>query len=74
MGHVKQLYEVEGDSSKESTPSRERSVVKNNCMPRLKPGLHIVVKVAEHACDASKRILKPSTHRLKIFLVKYQNL
>ena len=41
----------------------------------LKPGLHIVVKVAEHACDdASKRILKPSTDRLKIFLVKYQNL
>ena len=41
----------------------------------IKPGLHIVVRVAEHACDdASKRILKRSAHRLKIFLVKYQNL
>ena len=40
----------------------------------LKPALHIVVTVAEHASDdASKRILKPSTHRLKIFLVKYLN-
>ena len=42
---------------------------------RLKPVLHIFVRVAEHACDdASKRILKLSTYRLKIFLVKYQNL
>ena len=42
---------------------------------RLKPGLHIVVRIAEHACDdALKRILKLSTYRLKIFLVKYQNL
>ena len=37
--------------------------------PRLKPGLHIVVRVAEHACnDASKRILKPSAYQLQIFL------
>ena len=42
---------------------------------RLKPGLHIVGRIAEHACDdASKRILKLSTYRLKIFLAKYQNL
>ena len=35
----------------------------------LKPGLHMVVRVAERACDdASKRILKPSTNRLEIFL------
>ena len=41
----------------------------------LKPGLHIVVRVAEHACDdASKRILKPSTYRLQIFLVTDQYL
>ena len=41
----------------------------------LKPGLHIVVRVAEHACDdASKRILKPSTYRLQIFLVRDQYL
>ena len=41
----------------------------------LKPDLHIVVRVAEHACDdASKRILKPSTYRLQIFLVRYQYL
>ena len=46
-----------------------------HCIQFLKPGLHIVVKVAEHACDdATKKILKPSTYRLKIFLVKYQNL
>ena len=38
---------------------------------KLKSGLHIVVRVAEHACDnASKRILKPSTYRLQIFLVR----
>ena len=41
----------------------------------LKPGLHIVVRVAEHACDhASKRILKPSTYRSQIFLVRDQYL
>ena len=46
-----------------------------SCGPSLKPGLHIVVRIAEHACDdASKRILKLSTYRLKLFLVKYQNL
>ena len=41
----------------------------------VKPGLHIVVRVAEHACDnASKKILKPSTYQLQIFLVKHQYL
>ena len=41
----------------------------------IKPGLHIVVKVAEHARDdASKRILKPSTYQLQIFLVRDQYL
>ena len=41
----------------------------------LKPGLHIVIRVTEHACDdASKRILKPSTYRLQIFLVRDQYL
>ena len=41
----------------------------------LKPGLHIVGRIAEHACDdASERILKLPTYRLNIFLVKYQNL
>ena len=35
----------------------------------LKPGLHIVVRATEHACDdASKRILKLSTSPLQIFL------
>ena len=35
----------------------------------------MVVRVAEHACDdASKRILKPSAHRLEIFLVRDQYL
>ena len=37
---------------------------------RLKPGLHIDVTIAEHACShALKRILKLSTYRLQIFLV-----
>ena len=41
----------------------------------FKPGLHIVGRIAEHAWDdASKSILKLSTYRLKIFLVKHQNL
>ena len=41
----------------------------------LKPGLHIVVTIAELASDdAPKRILKLSTHRLQIFLVKYKCL
>ena len=39
----------------------------------VKPDLHMVVTVAEHACDgASKRILKLSTYPLQIFLVKHQ--
>ena len=37
--------------------------------------LHIVVTIAEHASDdAPKRILKLSTYRLQIFLVKYECL
>ena len=41
----------------------------------VKPGLHIVVKAAEHACDdASKRILKLSIYSLQLFLVKHQYL
>ena len=39
------------------------------------PGLHIVVTIAEHACDdVSKRILKLSTYQLRIVLTKYQYL
>ena len=38
----------------------------------LKPGLHIVVTIAEHAFDvAPKMILRLSIHRFQIFLVKY---
>ena len=41
----------------------------------VKPGLHIVVRIAEHACDdASKRILKLSTYRLQIIFVRDQYL
>ena len=41
----------------------------------LKPGLLTVVRVTEHACDdASKRILKPLTYRLQIFIVRDQYL
>ena len=40
-----------------------------------KPGLQIVVTVAEHACDdTSQRILKLSIYSLQIFLVKCQYL
>ena len=36
----------------------------------LKPGLHIVVIVAEHACDdASERILKLSKYQLQVFFL-----
>ena len=35
----------------------------------------VVVRVAEHACDdPSKRILKPSTYRLQMFIVRDQYL
>ena len=55
-------------SLREQTPRSPRLL-------RLKPGLHIVVRVAECACDdASKRILKPSTCRLQRFLVRDQYL
>ena len=41
----------------------------------VKPGLHTVVTIAEHASnDAPKRILRLSTCRLQIFLVKYEYL
>ena len=41
----------------------------------VKPGLHIVVTIAEHASDdAPKRTLKLSTHRMQIFLLKYEYL
>ena len=41
----------------------------------LKPGLHIVVTIAELASDvAPKRILRLSIHGLQIFLVKYEYL
>ena len=37
----------------------------------VKPGLHIVVAIAKHACDrVLKRVLKLSTYRLQIFLAK----
>ena len=46
-----------------------------NLHKTLKPGLHIVVRVAEHASDdVLKRILKLSTYPLQIFLVKHQYL
>ena len=40
----------------------------------LKPGLHIVVTIAEHACDdVLKRVFKLLIYRLQIFLVKYEH-
>ena len=41
----------------------------------LNPSLHRVVIIAEHSSDdAPKRILRLSTHRMQIFLVKYEYL
>ena len=41
----------------------------------MEPGLHIIVTIAEHACDhVLKRVLKLSTYRLQTFLVKYVHL
>ena len=38
---------------------------------RIKPGLHMVVTIAEHAYDnASKKILKLSTYRPQLSLLK----
>ena len=53
----------------------DNSTVRGIMKRSLKPGLHIAVRVAEHACDdASKRMLKPSTYRLQILLVRDQYL
>ena len=39
----------------------------------VKPGLHMVVTIPKHACHhVLKRILKLSTYRLQVFLVKYE--
>ena len=41
----------------------------------IKPVLHMVVTIAEHASDvAPNRILRLSIHRLQIFLAKYEYL
>ena len=41
----------------------------------VKPGLHIVVTIAQHACNrVLKRVLKLSAYRSQIFLVKYECL
>ena len=41
----------------------------------VKPDLHMVVTIAQHACDrVLKRVLKLSTYRLQIFLAKYAYL
>ena len=41
----------------------------------VKPGLHVVVTIAQHASDhVLKRVLKLSMYRLQIFLAKYEYL
>ena len=41
----------------------------------VKPNLHMVLTIAQHACDlVPKRILKLSVYRLQIFIVKYEYL
>ena len=50
-------------------------IVKTFMIQLLKPGLHIVVRIAEHACDeASNRVLKFSAHLIAKFLVRDQCL
>ena len=46
----------------------------NNGNQALNSGLHIVVTIAEHACDhvLRLRVLKLSANRFQIFLVKYE--
>ena len=57
------------------TNSNKSQVFIFSIIQYLKPGLYIVVRAAEHACDdTSKRILKLSTYRLQIFLGKDQYL
>ena len=49
--------------------------LENGLWSFIKPGLHIVVTIAKHACDDTlKRILKLSTHRLQVFLVNNRYL
>ena len=44
-------------------------------LSRLNPALHIVVTIAEHACDhVLKRVLKLLIYRSQTFLVKYKHL
>ena len=41
----------------------------------IKPGLDIVVTITHNACDhVLKKVLKMSTYRLQMFLVKYEHL
>ena len=41
----------------------------------VKPDLHTVVTIAQHACDrVLKRVFKLSTYRLQIFTVNYEYL
>ena len=41
----------------------------------VKPDLHTVITIAQHAYDrVLKRVLKLSTYRLQIFLLKYEYL
>ena len=52
------------------------SFYENNKMPiisNVKPGIHTVVMIEEYACNDDED-LKLSTHRLQLFLVKYQYL
>ena len=42
--------------------------------PEIKPGLHIVVRVAEHACDHASQEDFNALHKLQIFSVRDQYL
>ena len=75
---IKDLSECAVEIGANVLKSKEVSILHNlftERMQSLKPGLHIVVTIAEYACDdVLKRVLKLLIYRLQIFLVKYEYL
>ena len=62
MGHVKHLYEVEGDNSKELTLSRERSILGTNSELLRSP---FVISFQQH-------FLEPIHKALTKLLIEYE--
>ena len=77
--NFRKSYQIWGKLAQEQTSTVKNKLGGEKHSPpsayRVKNGLHIVVTVAELACDyASKSILKLSIYPLQIFLVKHQYL